>query len=112
MAAIVEPRITRPDPANAIRRNVVLQEPHTCVRRSLTGPEHRVREVRRGGLGETIDRHDPSARRDRERRLVGRRDRRLQVTRIDDAPANGNIMQLPGRQIPDGFLRMDAFAFN
>ena len=45
VAAVIKPRVAGPDPTNAIRLHVVVQEPDTCVGGRLAGPEDSVGAV-------------------------------------------------------------------
>ncbi len=101
VAAVVEPRVARPDPANPIGLNVVIQQPDARVRRRLAGPEDGVGAGRPRRRRQVVDGDDPNARRHVKRGAVGRRDRRLQVPCIDDLATYRDLVKLSGGHVSD-----------
>ena len=101
MAAVVEPRVARPDPANPIWLNVVIQKPDARVHRGLAGAEDGVGTGRPDGRRQVVDGDDPCRRGHIERGTVGRRDRRLQIPCIDDLAAYRDLVKLSGGHVSD-----------
>ena len=42
VAAVVEPRVAGPDPADAVWLHIVIQKPHARVDSGLSGAQHRI----------------------------------------------------------------------
>ena len=102
---VVEPRVARPDPADPIRLDAVVQQPDARVHGRLARSEDRVADADSAAVRQVVDRDDSCGLRYLERRNVGGRDRRLQVAGVDDLAAHPDVVDLSGAQGPGPALR-------
>jgi hypothetical protein len=101
VAAVIKPRVAGPDPANPIWLHVAVQKPDARVHGCRAGPENGLGATRLRGSRQFVDGDEPDARRHLKRGGVGSRDRRLQVSSVDDFATDSNVVKLSGAQLPD-----------
>ena len=104
---VKEPGVPRPDPTDHLRRHTVVEQPDAGVHGRLPATDDRIPPRRLGQLDQTVDRDQPRVRFGIKRRRVGRRDRGLQIGRVDDLaphPNRGRRTGQPGDQPAPGRL--------
>jgi hypothetical protein len=87
---VVEPRLARPDPPDRVGVDAVVEQPDARVHRRLARPEDG--EGRHRDRRELVHRHDARVLGGLEARHVRRRHGRLQVPRIDNLPADHELI--------------------
>ena len=85
--AVELPRVAPADPADPVGVDARLEQPHAGVDRGLAAPDQREAVGGLGEIDEPVGRDERDAGLDAEAGHVTRRDLRLDVRRVDDAPS-------------------------
>ena len=104
-----QPGVPRPDPADLVGIDVVVEQEAARVHGGLAGAEHGEARGRFGDVDELADRDQLDAFTDGEPRRVRRRHRGLEVGGVDQLPAHPHRRRLAGEPRAEGvFARVVA----